>query len=336
MIAQQKMLQDTINTQTVNGFEFSTAAIAIVEMAHNSKGRPTGYCISLANSAFLRLVDQEDLSAGYPVSKISILDCRKTRSMMRTALKFGAVESATIFHRQQVRSLVLNISVSPVDGLLVITINDVTSLSHAREMLEQQTTLMDENNRALEMVRASLEAEISRRSKLEEKLRRLADTDALSGLANRRRFMERASSEFRRSRRYGHVMSLVMLDLDRFKNINDTHGHGAGDTVITAIGQICQSLSRIGIDVAGRVGGEEFAILLPETDKTGAQNFAERVRLVIETTPVFADITKIEVTASMGVATLLDDDHDLSTIMKRADDALYKSKNAGRNMVSVG
>jgi diguanylate cyclase (GGDEF)-like protein len=127
-----------------------------------------------------------------------------------------------------------------------------------------------------------------------------------------------------------------MLDLDRFKQVNDSHGHAAGDAVIVAISQICLSLSRNGADLVGRLGGEEFAVLLPESTLEGARVFAERLRLVIETTPIFADINKINITASMGIASLDAEDNDITTIIKRADAALYASKNAGRNMVSAG
>ncbi len=319
-----KMAHATIESLML---ENSSAAIAVIEPLENGINNLLDFQVCFNNPAFDK----------YSGSKnASVLDSRGARSLLLQAWRENCHQSAAIRHQTEEKSLVVNISVNPVAEKLVITIIDVTSLSHGREMLELQTTLMDENSRALEVIKASLEAEISRRGELENKLRKLADTDALSGLANRRSFMERAASEFRRSRRYGHQLSLVMLDLDKFKQVNDTHGHAAGDTVIMAVSQICQSLSREGVDVTGRIGGEEFAILLPETGQDGAKSFAERLRLVIETTPIFADITKIEVTASMGVATLRENDHDVASALKRADDALYKSKNAGRNMVSAG
>lgn len=326
------------NRSALYALDRTSAAVLIVRPDFSAAGKLTDFVIVFANPAFYALAGVKDAQC---IDKklrqdLGFLAPREMWNLLLHSWKSKAAQSADIRITKQEQSLVLQVCAAPAEDQMVITINDITKLSHSHEMLEQQTTLMDENARALDALRASLEAEIARRGQLEDKLRRMAETDPLSGLANRRAFMEKSAAEFRRSRRYDHPLSVVMLDLDKFKRVNDTYGHAAGDTVIVAVSQVCQSLSRNGIDLTGRLGGEEFAILLPETTLEGARNFAERLRLTIETTPIFADVTKIMITASMGIATLGKDDNDINTIINRADAALYASKNAGRNMVSAG
>lgn len=337
MKSQQSL--DIIDKNQLTGqAAIAATPVSIVTLEPAFKGGKVleNFTIKFANPAFAKLLN----GSGEKYIGEHNHYCRKLlkqsdlRSCLLRALRENTTQAISIQYQRQEQSLVLQISITPVDGDLVLTLIDITSLSHAREMLELQTTLMEENARSLEAVRSALEAEIKRRGRLESKLRRLAGTDHLSGLANRRAFLEKATAEFRRSRRYQHPLSLVMLDLDRFKVVNDTHGHAAGDCVIVAVSQICQSLSRDGVDIVGRLGGEEFAILLPETNLKGAGNFAERLRLMIENTPIYCDVSKLAITASLGVATLEDQDRDFSMLLNRSDTALYLSKETGRNMVS--
>jgi len=337
----QQSLNIISNPKMVEQAAISATPVSIVVLGQitNAGTKLDTLFINYANPSFIRLVDVgEKYISGKPsysdTDIPTLLKQVDLRSCLLRALKENTPQSTSIHYQKHEKSLVLKLFVTPVEDALVITLIDITSLSHAHEMLELQTTLMEENARSLEAVRSALEAEIKRRGRLESKLRRLAGTDHLSGLANRRAFMEKATAEFRRCRRYQHPLSLVMLDLDRFKLVNDTHGHAAGDCVIVAISQICQSLSRDGVDITGRLGGEEFAILLPETDLKGAGNLAERLRLMIENTPIYCDIKKLSVTASLGVATLQDQDRDFSMLLNRSDAALYTSKETGRNMVS--
>ncbi len=314
----------------------TSASIVLLDTITDNSGKVKDLVLRFANPSFFQLFNENKIHLEETQSG-TLPDIFKRREMcihFNRVLQENARQTISVQYQIKERSLVLRVTTEPVDGQLVVTIIDVTSLSHAREMLEVQTTLMEENARSLEAVRTALEAEIERRGRLEGKLRRLAGTDHLSGLANRRSFLDRATAEFRRSRRYQHPLSLVMLDLDRFKTINDNYGHAAGDCVIVAVSQICQSLSRDGVDVVGRLGGEEFAVLLPETDLKGAGNFAERLRLMIENSPIFCDVKKLKITASFGVAALNLQDRDFSILLKRADKALYVSKETGRNMVS--
>lgn len=176
--------------------------------------------------------------------------------------------------------------------------------------------------------------DITERKRLEEELKRRATTDSLSGLANRAHFMDRGEQELQRTRRYGHLLSLMMLDIDFFKQINDSFGHPAGDQVIRSIAEITRTCLRES-DLIARMGGEEFAILLPETGLNATLEAAERLRLAIErhvvTTP---EGHRIRFTTSIGVAYWTDADANIGDLLKRADKALYNAKHSGRNQVS--
>jgi diguanylate cyclase (GGDEF)-like protein len=166
----------------------------------------------------------------------------------------------------------------------------------------------------------------------EERLRRLARTDDLTGMNNRRHFMERAVIEIERSRRYGRPLSFMILDVDHFKNINDTFGHGVGDVVLKALGARCMSFLRAP-DTLGRLGGEEFGALLPETEAAAALELVDRLRQVLSETRVDVNGQIIQFTVSIGVSALKAGDGDVSDMLRRADDALYRAKSMGRNRV---
>jgi diguanylate cyclase (GGDEF)-like protein len=160
-----------------------------------------------------------------------------------------------------------------------------------------------------------------------------ASTDSLTGLANRRMLDEELALEWRRADRVGDSLAFVLLDLDDFKAINDTHGHQAGDAVLRSVGEILGAGVRQ-VDLAGRYGGEEFALILPETDLPGALRLAERLRTSLEATPMeLPGGTTLNATASFGVATK----NELATpedLVAAADEALYAAKGAGKNRVA--
>ena len=167
-------------------------------------------------------------------------------------------------------------------------------------------------------------------SHLRAELSRLSVTDDLTLLANRRSFRTTLSSELIRSKRTQRAVCLLMLDLDHFKRVNDTFGHGAGDVVLTTMGELLLSrMQRSGMDVASRVGGEEFAVILPETDEAGGAFVAERLRI-----DVLARAADILTTVSIGVAASVPGD-DADALLRRVDKALYTAKALGRNCVSV-
>jgi diguanylate cyclase (GGDEF)-like protein len=166
--------------------------------------------------------------------------------------------------------------------------------------------------------------------RLRGELRRLAVTDDLTGLANRRSFRSSLLNELARSARTQRPLCLLMLDLDHFKRVNDTFGHGAGDVVLATMGALLsKGMHRSGVDVAARVGGEEFAVILPETDETGGEFAAERVRI-----EVMSRAADILTTVSIGVAVSHAGD-DPDSLLRAADKALYTAKALGRNCVSL-
>jgi len=159
-----------------------------------------------------------------------------------------------------------------------------------------------------------------------------ASTDSLTGLANRRMFDEELALEWRRADRVGNSLALVLLDLDDFKRVNDAHGHQAGDAVLRAVGRILGHGVRQ-VDLAGRYGGEEFALILPETDLPGAQKLAERLRVALEETKTELPTgVKLTTTASFGVA-VKNELRAAEDLVAAADQALYAAKRAGKNRV---
>jgi diguanylate cyclase (GGDEF)-like protein len=167
----------------------------------------------------------------------------------------------------------------------------------------------------------------------QDELVRLAHTDYLTGIHNRRFFMQRLSEEVERVRRHGSQLSVLLFDLDYFKNVNDQCGHAAGDQILKAVADVSVEVKRI-TDIAARIGGEEFALLLPETDQTGAVSTAQRLRQSIAkiSLPETRE-KKVKVTASIGVATVSAISQDLENVLNHADEALYKAKHSGRNAV---
>lgn len=179
-----------------------------------------------------------------------------------------------------------------------------------------------------------LQEEIDRRISLEGKLRVLAETDSLTGVYNRRYFTSVADREVKRCLRYGHKLSFIILDLDRFKRINDRYGHSSGDEVLVNTVNILKQCLRE-VDTLSRVGGEEFAVLLPDTDLEGARQVAERIRAAVATAEQPVPTGGSGVTVSLGVAELLASDTDFDALYRRGDRALYTAKERGRNRVSV-
>lgn len=167
----------------------------------------------------------------------------------------------------------------------------------------------------------------------ERELARLAWTDSLTGAMNRYRFIELAEKEINRTNRHGKDLSLLLLDADHFKQINDRNGHAAGDAVLKELVERCRKVLR-SHDMIGRIGGEEFAILLPEVGVSGAAKTAEKVRSAIADLPFACEGQLLRVTISIGVATYAHDD-DLAGLMRRADTALYRAKGAGRDRFIV-
>ena len=176
--------------------------------------------------------------------------------------------------------------------------------------------------------------DISERKKAEEALVELASTDSLTGADNRRGFFEKGENELRRAKRYNRPVSILAMDLDHFKKINDAHGHALGDRVLKTFADVCRSVFREQ-DILGRMGGEEFAVLLPEDDLAAAHTAAERLRQACEDIRLKVGKDELGITVSIGVIECGVIPEDLGQALNRADKILCQAKEAGRNCVVV-
>lgn len=172
---------------------------------------------------------------------------------------------------------------------------------------------------------------------LQGEIEEMATTDGLCGLSNRRSFMEKGNDWMDLAGRYGHTTSLVILDIDHFKEVNDTYGHAAGDRVLAAVGEVLRQNIRRS-DIAARIGGDEFAMIFPEMRSEDAVYTTEKIRSVTEKLAVeIGSDRKISFTLSAGIASYesMTEDMELDSLMRKADDALYRAKKDGRNRVEI-
>lgn len=172
-------------------------------------------------------------------------------------------------------------------------------------------------------------------AKLFDEVQRLAITDGLTGLFNRRHFMELAQIEFVRARRYKRNLSLILFDIDHFKAVNDQYGHPVGDQVLCGLADLCRDKLR-DADPVGRYGGEEFITLVVEADAKAAYLVAERLRCEVEKMKVSTSAGELQITVSVGVAELGENSPNLDTLIARTDQAMYVAKRKGRNRVAIG
>jgi|GEM_PF-2328552 len=174
--------------------------------------------------------------------------------------------------------------------------------------------------------------DITERKQLEAELERLATTDPLTGVLNRRQLVSLAMVELGRAARYGHFTSVIMLDIDYFKRINDIYGHATGDEVLARLSQLLNKIARTS-DLVARYGGEEFVLVLPETNIFSAQDVAERIRQTIAETVFSIKEQTIRITVSLGVTSSERGTQDFEALLKDADQLLYQAKQAGRDRV---
>lgn len=224
----------------------------------------------------------------------------------------------------------------PIDGPAWMAVPMTAHGRHLGFVLlgSSEEDAFDDASARLAQALAKEAAEALENARLFREVERLSTTDPLTGLHNRRHFDIRASIEFERSMRYGLELSAMMLDLDHFKQVNDTRGHAAGDIVLADVAAVCMSTLRAS-DLEARYGGEEFCFLLPETGSQDAAALAERLRAAIAGLRFAAGADEFSVTASLGV-TERDGEHDtVEALLRRTDEALYAAKSAGRDRVVV-
>lgn len=198
----------------------------------------------------------------------------------------------------------------------------------------KEPDFFDENHIRLTTAFADQVAVAIQNARLFKEVQQLAHTDSLTGLNNRRRFFELAQHEIKRRERHPTPLAVIMLDVDHFKSVNDTYGHAIGDLALQTVAQRCKKAVR-NIDILGRYGGEEFVSILLGTDLYGARIVAERLRRCVETPPIDTEKGPLTITISIGIAELTPDCQDLDLLLRRADQALYAAKQAGRNRVEV-
>jgi len=176
--------------------------------------------------------------------------------------------------------------------------------------------------------------DITERKMEENTLAELAQTDSLTGIANRRYFQQQALEAFLQAQRDKHPLSIILCDIDKFKNINDTYGHAAGDSVLKAL--CSRLLAKIrNNDILGRLGGDELAIVLPGTDTYGACIIADRLRFDIEQLEIHSESHTFQATITCGIASIKKHDDSIEAVINRADEALYVAKNNGRNRIEA-
>ncbi|MBN2044896.1 MAG: diguanylate cyclase [Anaerolineales bacterium] len=205
------------------------------------------------------------------------------------------------------------------------------------KVLEMANNLETANkiSEALQEQNHALREEIRLRKQAQAELEQISRLDGLTGIYNRRYFFELAAREYARSQRYGHPLSAIMIDLDHFKIINDTHGHAVGDQVLVEVAQRVKAAVRE-VDIVGRYGGEEFVVLLPETELEAAKVLAKRIWHQLTDRPTITSKLLIPINASIGVATYEPDTKiTLDTLIDQADQALYKAKELGRNRIEA-
>jgi diguanylate cyclase (GGDEF)-like protein len=186
----------------------------------------------------------------------------------------------------------------------------------------------DESARHVEAARLDLERKIIEHRQLENELRRLAATDGLTGALNRAGFFESAQQMYEQRQH----LALLMVDVDHFKSINDQYGHAVGDSALRHLAVMLRQTTRE-TDLLGRVGGEEFVVVLPSSSVAKAASVAERIRSRVADSALEWGDRLIEMTVSVGVAARQPNDHKIDDVMMRADSALYRAKNSGRNRV---
>lgn len=212
-----------------------------------------------------------------------------------------------------------------------------------QEQLRQITVELQEANDRLEMqaqrlvqLNGALQEEIWQKKLLEEELRAIATIDSLTGAYTRREILEYGENELKRSLRNGRPLSVLMLDIDHFKKINDTYGHSAGDNALRHFTEVCRETVRM-TDIVGRVGGEEFVLILPETDVEAGLEAAERIRRNVAESTFYPGGTSspVTLTVSIGLYPFAKDERLFECALSKADRALYEAKRGGRNRVVV-
>jgi diguanylate cyclase (GGDEF)-like protein len=212
--------------------------------------------------------------------------------------------------------------------------NDKNATRIQSLLIFHQTELAHREAEIYHIRNIELEQEIAKRKEIERQLHQQATTDELTRITNRRHFLELATYEIKRSLRFASPLSIALIDIDKFKSINDTYGHASGDQVLTRFASLlCTNLREI--DIPARFGGDEFVVLFPGATLDIACQIMERIRVVLKKTPFITEPSPVFITVSVGMAAA-EKQETLENMLERADQALYHAKSSGRNQVSKG
>ncbi len=307
----------------------SLNGILAVRLIRDEAGEPIDGEITLANrrAAYFAGRPLDEMTGARVLSLFPDLTTRDLWSRyVAVAVSKQPLEFNMPYDRDG-RTRWFEVSVVPHGDGFMVTYADITRRKADEDAARQ---------RELDIATANevLQKEIARRQALEAELSRLATLDPLTGARNRRAIADGLQNALALSERYGHPISVFVLDLDHFKRVNDTHGHAAGDVVLRSTASILVHGLREDVDLVGRLGGEEFIAILPHTGLEGATLVAERIRKMLEKSQVAYKDEWLGCTGSFGVACWDGREHP-DRLLSRADEALYRAKSAGRNLVAV-
>jgi diguanylate cyclase (GGDEF)-like protein len=314
-------------------YEYDAEANTMVWLAHYQRDPSHGF--------------EEPLGTVYPIEDLpqdrAVIQTRRPVQVSLDDPDVDPLVREQLIEWEELSSLMVPLIV----GQDVVGALEISESENVRHFTEEETALCTAlgEQAAVAIRNAQLYRQLQDQKRIIE---RQATTDGLTGLYNHRHFFERLRAEAVRARRYGFALSVIMLDLDDFKHVNDCYGHPAGDRVLTMVGDILRAEVRDDVDVPARYGGEEFAVILPHTGPlsaelaetaNGAEATAERIRRAIGKAelalPVPSDAPPAHITASVGVATLPAHAVDADDLLSKADRALYKAKQRGKDCVEV-
>ena len=305
----EKLPLEQLNERIIKALEASQDGVGVYDQndimvfCNDTVGRILGYEASEAIGRSF----EENLRHSWATGAGVIADDGDVDGMVRRAMESMKTQGFSTFESERHHGEWTQVSrVRTEDGCTFMYSTDITKLKNTEKSLRE----------ALRYVK------------------KLAATDSLTGISNRRHFMEQANKEFNRSKRYGHALSILALDIDHFKSINDNYGHQGGDKVLEAISECCQAQLRAS-DIFGRLGGEEFSILLPETNQALASVMAQKILEAVAALRVEYEDKSIAFTTSIGVAEFSHSGATLEALMQFSDQALYEAKHNGRNRLEV-
>ena len=341
----QAILETKINfpriNRTLNGFIWLISFGLIVMLIDLHLGLSFMSLCTVFLMPFLLFTAIFTASKGYKIAKIYllVLFISFIGMSLLSMLSLGLMPySVLISYAPVIGSFFEIIFFSLLLAYRINLFREKTSEAQNKLLVQQRTEnsrlfhTVAEKTLALNTANKQLSKELEEKEELAKNLKHHASTDTLTGLMNRRTYFKACEKEITSAIRYKTKLSYLTIDIDKFKKINDTYGHPFGDEVIRSLGVLLIENSRSS-DYVARIGGEEFAILMPETDVDAAYHLADRLRANIAKHKIIYENKVIQITVSMGLSHLLEEDKDIETIVKRSDDALYEAKENGRNQV---